>query len=76
MSHRSANFLNLFKKEILGAKPATNFNPAALELSGCLTAYSTFLIEVLIKILIFNSLRIQRAYLKKNKFSVDLRTSY
>ena len=31
----------LFPRQCLsGAKPPTNFNPAALELSGCLTAYS------------------------------------
>lgn len=29
---------------LLGAKPPTNFNPAANELAGCLTSYSTFLL--------------------------------
>uniref|UniRef100_A0A0N5AJ90 GDP-D-glucose phosphorylase 1 n=1 Tax=Syphacia muris TaxID=451379 RepID=A0A0N5AJ90_9BILA len=28
------------RNSVVGAKPATNFNPAALELCGCLTAYT------------------------------------
>lgn len=39
--HPSLVTLYIFpRKSVTGAKPPTNFNPAALELAGCMTAYT------------------------------------
>lgn len=41
---RALSFFIVKLINFTGAKPALNFNPAAIELAGCLPAYSKFLL--------------------------------